>query len=520
MQVIDLNYTDGRVLLQQSQICIIGAGAAGLYLAVRMAEQGLDVIVVEAGDKKCVADSEIGLEAEFGDQYYSGATSGRYFGLGGSTSKWGGALVPHIEDDQLADDQQRVWEHVVRQVERHSPVVLQTLGFPIHTAFPDLGKKYFAAQSKALELSGIKPMSNLFLPFERKNFSVLLKPNTTKGGRIRLVLNAVVAEWKWSTNEYKPRIKACVAKNKQQKRIEIQSSKFIMAAGAIESARILLEIRRQSGDILLKKNDALGHYLSDHLSSHVADVLPKDAQTIASIFGPRFFHGDMRSFRFIEQDKPSGSRRSFFHFIFEINDPGFALAKKVLSGLQSRQIPKITLYELAKGMVSTAALGYTRFALNRLRIPPGTPTHLQLDIEQIPSFANRIELSNELDIYGRPKSIIYWKINNEDYRNIEETTQRFLHKWPGPSQLLPELLFHKTGALGPKPHDAYHPVGTCRMGIYDSVVDMDLKVNGLENVYVLSTAVFPTAGSANPTFSMLCLGEKLAKHLEYTLGNA
>ena len=70
------------------------------------------------------------------------------------------------------------------------------------------------------------------------------------------------------------------------------------------------------------------------------------------------------------------------------------------------------------------------------------------------------------------------------------------------------------GDAQPKPYDAYHPVGTCRLGVDEAAtVDLDLRVRGTENLYVLSTGVFPSAGTANPTFSMLCLGDRLADKL-------
>ena len=71
-----------------------------------------------------------------------------------------------------------------------------------------------------------------------------------------------------------------------------------------------------------------------------------------------------------------------------------------------------------------------------------------------------------------------------------------------------------TDGNGPKPHDAYHPVGTCRLGIdKGAVVDTDLRVQGTDNLWVLSTGVLPSAGTANPTFTMLCLGDELADRL-------
>lgn len=65
-----------------------------------------------------------------------------------------------------------------------------------------------------------------------------------------------------------------------------------------------------------------------------------------------------------------------------------------------------------------------------------------------------------------------------------------------------------------KPHDAYHPVGTCRMGEDgEAVVGRDLKVRGFANLWVASTGVLPSAGTANPTFTMLCLTQQLAEEL-------
>ena len=67
-----------------------------------------------------------------------------------------------------------------------------------------------------------------------------------------------------------------------------------------------------------------------------------------------------------------------------------------------------------------------------------------------------------------------------------------------------------------KPHDAYHPVGVCRMGTdSEAVVDQNLKVWGIENMWVVSTAVLPSAGTANPTFTMLCLAEALVEHMTH-----
>ncbi len=56
-----------------------------------------------------------------------------------------------------------------------------------------------------------------------------------------------------------------------------------------------------------------------------------------------------------------------------------------------------------------------------------------------------------------------------------------------------------------------HPCGTLKMGIDKmAVVDENLKVWGVENLWVASTGVLPSAGTANPTFTILCLAERLS----------
>jgi choline dehydrogenase-like flavoprotein len=138
--------------------------------------------------------------------------------------------------------------------------------------------------------------------------------------------------------------------------------------------------------------------------------------------------------------------------------------------------------------------------------------HLQLDLEQAPRFSNRIELTERTDATGLPVPVIHWSLHEEDYQAIRHAAQTFLERWPTVIGVL--LVPRDLDGNGVKPHDVYHPVGTCRMGVdVEAVVDPSLRVYDTENLFVLSTAVFPSAGSANPTFSLLCLAMDLAERL-------
>ena len=151
---------------------------------------------------------------------------------------------------------------------------------------------------------------------------------------------------------------------------------------------------------------------------------------------------------------------------------------------------------------------------SRLYIPKNTPVCLQLDVEQCPRKENNISLSQEKDEYGRQKSVITWKISNTDMAGIKSVADQFLNLWPGKPAGFPDLIPLELDVDSTKLHDAYHPAGTCRMGENkEAVVDFNLKVHGLGNMWVVSTGVLPSAGTANPTFTMLCLANKLATQI-------
>lgn len=81
---IDLAATAQRRTDVEADVCVIGAGAAGIYLATQWVQRGHSVVLVEAGPKTGIDAAAIGFEAIFAEGHYPGATSGRFFGMGGS----------------------------------------------------------------------------------------------------------------------------------------------------------------------------------------------------------------------------------------------------------------------------------------------------------------------------------------------------------------------------------------------------------------------------------------------------
>ena len=400
----------------------------------------------------------------------------------------------------------------MQTVSDNSLSVLNKLGWHNGDDFSVFACQHLNGFADTLNVAGFDVAAGLFLPFRKKNFVCLLRRKPRDGFRLRVFYNAVVTGWRTTENAEVAQVKQVLAVSLNGNRLAVTAQRFVVAAGAIESARILLELDRSSSRPMIRESSATGCYLADHLSIAIADVASGSIKTTISLFAPRFSKGWMRSFRFLEWNPPADAPRAFSHFIFDNQNPGFALAKEALGALQGRRWPNLSTADVVSGIGGLVRLGYHRYAHDALYIPPNTQAHLQLDIEQTPVRENCVKLGDEVDQYGRPIARIHWRVNERDVENIRLTARRLLGKWTETNASLPELLPRFNGCDTRKPHDAYHPVGTCRMGVdREAVVDENLRVWGLKNLWVVSTGVLPSAGTANPTFTMLCLAERLAE---------
>jgi choline dehydrogenase-like flavoprotein len=173
------------------------------------------------------------------------------------------------------------------------------------------------------------------------------------------------------------------------------------------------------------------------------------------------------------------------------------------------------------------SFGVKRF-LARKRRAPGFFVYnaenrypLQYHGEQVPNPKSRVTLGSSRNALGMPKLCIDLRFSQDDADGMvrwHNFCDDYL-KRTGCGEL--EYLSHDPAeAVWSRIGGGFHQLGTTRMAsrYEDGVVDENLAVHGVKNLFVASSSVFPTAGQANPTFMIVVLALRLSDRLQSLLG--
>src|SRR6185437_2490536 len=138
--------------------------------------------------------------------------------------------------------------------------------------------------------------------------------------------------------------------------------------------------------------------------------------------------------------------------------------------------------------------------------------------EQAPNSDSTVRLSSARDALGMPRLSIDLRYSEIDARSVAASHAIIdrglrlaglgrLDYTVSEAERLARILDQAT--------DGYHQIGTARMADRprDGVVDRDCRVHGTPNLFVASSAVFPSSGQANPTLLLSALSARLAAHL-------
>lgn len=463
-----------------ADVCIIGAGAAGITLAHKLSQRSLKVILCEAGGMDYSDESQSVYKGKVeGDPYYDIEMARlRYFG--GTTNHWTGWCRPLDAYDfkEKAGIAETAW-----------PIGREDLD-PYLDGARDILEVKPVPDGPVLGASGLKRIGMTFSPPVR--FAEKYREPLEKSKFVQVVLNANLIGTKAKNGHV---THARIADYDGNERM-VSAKHFVIACGGIENSRQLLWLH-ESGQLPLGESAAVvGRYWGEHPHAPIGDVvILKD-----------------EAFRFLD-----------FALDFFAPTPEFMEKRHTLN---CQLYVKSTHYggtkEVIADLLCTApALG--QWAMNKLGKTLACVAELNAAWEQEPSAANRITLGEEKDRFGVPRPVLHWKRSAQDYRTVRETAIAFA-KYCANADIarvrLPEWLLSDKGTFPEIGYIAgYHHMGGTRMAATadKGVVDADCRIFGYDNIYVAGSSVFPSVGHANPTFSIIELTLRLADHLHNRL---
>ncbi len=519
----DLKAISTNIVSLSTEVCIVGGGTAGIFLAQELDRFGIETILLESGSETISRPPEINEQCFQVGIPYRGAEQGRAFGLGGTSTLWGGQMIALSPSDfekrpNLSLD---AWPLNHSDLGYYFEQVRERLEIKKISDEVSFKQKYFPDLFRFGEEFNLRVAD--WIPFKNRNFAQRFDNELESSTKIQVWLNSVVTTFAIDDESDQKRIDFIEAKSTNSKTLRIKSKYFVICAGALESTRLVLSLDESSQGLITSLKSPVGRYFADHLSLTGGKIKCRNWNQYNAQIAPVFDGKLMRSPR-LELSSTSQQEHNitsaFVHFTFITSgNSGFDLIRNLFRKQQGEQIKyNLASIPLSQIIQDSFLIALWRGMYQRLWVPRESDLFLQVDIEQLPNWNSRIFLSDEVDDFGRKKLVIDWQITPDDIRTFTTTANLAKKAWD--SSMLNDFADLDL-TLNPdmnnleSVYDVYHPTGSLRMGENPatSVVDSNLKLWTLDNCFISSTAVFPTAGSANPGFTHLALTMRLAKYL-------
>ena len=491
-------------------IAIVGGGPAGISLALALAGTKLKVALLESGGmnfdratQKMYAGGETGV-------HYTALDQGRLRFMGGSSNHWGGWCRPLDAIDFETRDgvAHSGWPFPRSTIEPY---------FSRAQALCEAGAWTYdrivdnAQQGPLLPL-GAGGLYTSWFQFSKTRDGILptyfgtrYADDLKKAANVTPYTNANVTGIRLAANAQSVDHLDVVTLN--GKRVTVKPRLTVLAAGAIEIARLMLA----SNDVMKpgvgNQNDLVGRFFADH-------PIPRDVATLV------LFDGAVSPLYWNTRDVNATTAMADGTLIRAVLSPTQDyLRRQHLLGSLTTVENTVKLDEAA-----TAAVVATAQALG-VDASNGHAYTLGGGLEMTPDPDRRLTLTGERDALGMPRLSLNTTQPQGDFLLYQKTLQ----------ELGRQLLAAKTGMLRLNYHDrdgwmhgmtaqkqlwwGNHHLGTTRMhnDPKKGVVDANSKVHGVANLFLAGSSVFPTYGSSNPTMNLLALTLRLADHLKTVL---
>jgi choline dehydrogenase-like flavoprotein len=482
-----------------ADVCVLGAGAAGITLARELAAPGRIIALMESGgfdyDEQTqslyggpTSESAPRTEADY-------LKSSRLRYLGGTTNHWEGwcRKFDAVDFEVRPWVPKSGWPITLEQLEPYYRRACEHLQIPSLDDAP-LGPE--AEPDRWL----FPPNAGMRTTFFRQTTAMRIGSHYRKelidspSIRLHLWANAVDIE----ADEAGNRIERVGFATLSGKRFQVRARTFVVATGAIEAARLLLASNRVHAAGLGNQNDMVGRCFMEH---------------------PRFENAGtvviLRRGRALETYAPRQIDKHHTLWGALVAAPEVQREHGLLNacfGFQAGRAP-----DPVSEIAALARSVDRREGRHKTRAPISFAA-ITLNSEQAPNRDSRVTLANDRDPFGHPRARLDWRMTQLD-RDSMRAWFDFLARELGRSGLGRAAYAVREDDPWRNVLTSAHHIGTTRMSNdpKDGVVDASLRVHGLANLYVASSATFPTSGLASPTPTIVALTIRLADHLEEKL---
>jgi len=527
------------------EYCIVGAGPVGVSVALVLSRMGHRVHVLEAGGRNAAPDTtgEFGFELASPDVHARGDLVSRQ-GLGGTSTAWGACCVPFDPVDLAARD------HIPFS---GAPVSHAEIAAHYDTAADLVGvTPGFIDQTPSTAPDPVIDGDQLMRYAATPDLSMRHREEIAQSERLNVYLNTRVTGL--TLTPATDRV-AGVNIESNGARQTLTPAHVILCCGGIQTARLLLMVQREHPNFLGGEPGPLGRFYSGHISGAASRIRFSNPEKARRYVVRREADGS-----FVRGCLTLGPNAQEEHKLlnqyFALNnvplgDPGFRSGSfsAIHLGLSARHGTSRYMTRYHSGHIETEF----EFGLNPLEHLRNIATHpigpvkgivevvrtraasshaqpffsfynpagayaLRYHAEQMPDPESRVTLTDRTDRLGMPVPHVDMRVADADISSILRAHD-VLHNWMtenGHGQVEwyqpPE---QRAAHVRSQASDGYHQMGLTRMSetARTGVVDRDLRVHGVANVFVASPGVLPTGGRAHPTFPTIALGVRLAHML-------